>query len=629
MSGEWQAVGLSEDPTPGDPEAVRALATRLGLQATTAEGGTTRLRAIAGGGGGELAMRGDYAASYAEALRELPGQLAKLATAYRGAGGALSAYATTLADAKTKSAAALRNGLDAQGRYRGALAQVAALLPPDRAMLLWPDDELSPASIAQATANLPTPELAGQVQVIARHGQDARYDQTLAARLASEAKTMRDGAVTTCAQGIDDALKGSGIKNRPWWQKAWNFAKTPFTSWNHFVSFCGEVALVTGVIAAFVLTGGTAALVLGAIAFAASAVVFTDSVVKWREGRGSFGMVALNAAALIPGGKALGPAFKDAGLAVRTASRDSRLITAGLRAGGAVSRVGRNVGSAVPFGLRSGGAVRGPLMEKGLQFARSTGCRFLGRDPVDMASGQMVLTQTDVELPGVLSWVLQRTYQSGYTCGRWFGPGWSSSLDLRLEVDERGVCYAAPDGVLLAFPHPEPGGPAVLPEQGPRVELVLDESGRYSVLDAAAGQVLRFATPAFGQRGVALPLAAIVDRNGNSVELGYDVAGDLVSVSHSGGYRLDVEVRNHLITAVRTVAAGDEPAVEVVRYGYDRAGMLTHVINSSSAALRFDYDADGQITRWLDRNGTGACHLGHNLSYDGFLARVAGARHAA
>lgn len=630
MSSEWQTVGLAADPTPGDPEAVRALAYQLGLHATTADSGTTRLRAIATGGGGDLAMRGDYAPGYAEALRDLPDQLAKLAKAYRGAGTALTAYATTLTDAKTKSSIALRQGLDAQTRYQGALTRVEALLPPDRATLLWPNDELSPQSIALATANLETPGLAGQVQVVARQGQDARQDQTLAARLAQDAKTLRDGAARTCAHGIDEALKDSGIKNKPWYVKAWDFAKAPFTSWDNFVNFCAGVALVAGILAAVVLTGGAAAAILGAVALGAGLVVLGDSVAKWRQGRASFGAVLLNAVALVPGGKLFGPGLKGlkglrgASAAVRIGGRGSRLVTGALgRFGGTLARAGRSVTTAVPFGIRRAGAARGPLLTGADRFAKSAWCRVLGRDPIDLASGQMILTQTDVELPGVLGWALRRTYQSGYTCGRWFGPGWSSTLDLRLEVDEQGVCYTAPDGVLLAFPHPRPGGPAVLPEQGPRLELVLDETGCYSILDSAAGQVLRFAIPAAGQRGVALPLAAVVDRDGNTVELGYDLAGDLAQVAHSGGYQLDIETHDHRVTAVRTaggsgvrvgdedggvggvgVGDGDGSARELVRYGYDAAGQLTHIYNSSGAALRFDYDTAGRIVRWADRNGT-------------------------
>jgi len=611
MSGDWQAVGLSADPTPGDPEAVRALAVRLGLHATTADGGVTQLRSVAtdAGDGGGLAMQGDYAAGYAEALRDLPEQLAKLAKAYRGAGAALGAYATTLTDAKTKSGLALRQGLDAQTRYQGALAQVTALLPPERVPLLWPDDELSPHSIAAATADLTTPGLAGQVQVVARQGQDARHDQTLAARLAGEAKTLRDGAASTCARGIDEALKDSGIKNKPWWKKAWDFAKTPFTSWDKFVSFCGTVALVAGVLAAVVFTGGAAAAVLGAVAFGAGLVVLGDSVAKWRQGNGSFGMVLLNATTLIPGGKLLKPGMRGlrgAGAAVRAGGRGSRLISGTLgRVGPSLTRFGRSLTSATPAALRPAGSARGPLLTRADTFARSEGCRVPGRDPIDLASGQMILTQTDVELPGVLDWALARTYQSGYTCGRWFGPGWSSTLDARLEVDEHGVCYTAPNGVLLAFPHPQPSGPAVLPEQGPRLELVLDEAGCYSILDPGAGHALRFAIPAAGQRDVALPLAAVVDRNGNTVEFGYDPeSAALTQISHSGGYQLDIESRRNLVTAVRLADPDGGPSLELVRYGYDATGQLTHVYNSSGEALRFDYDTAGRIVRWTDRNGS-------------------------
>jgi len=605
MSSDWQAVGLSSDPTPGDPEAVRSLATRLGLHATTAEGGTTRLRTVAAGGG-DLAMQGDYAAGYAEALRDLPDELAKLAKAYRGAGAALDTYATALTDAKTKSGTALRNGLDAQTRYRGALAQVVSLLPPDRAHLLWPNDELSPHSIAAATAGLEaeTPGLAGQVQVLARHGQDARSDQTLATRLAHDAKTIRDGAARTCAHGIDEALKDSGIKNKPWWKKAWDFVSTPFRSWDDFVKLCGNVALVVGIAALFV--SGPAGWLLAAAAMGASAIVLGDTLRRYAHGQASVGELALAGLGVIPGGKGFASAGKGLGAASRAVrtGNGARTIFGALRGGRTLARLGvRNLATALPHGIEVAGSARGPL-QKAEYFAKGAWCRLSGRDPVDMASGQMILTQTDVELPGVLSWALRRTYQSAYTAGRWFGAGWSSTLDLRLEVDDEGVAYTAEDGVVLAFEHPEPGGPAVLPASGPRVELALDEAGAYTILDSAAGLVLRFAVPAAGQRGVALPLAAIADRNGNTVEFGYDLDGGLAQVSHSGGYQLDVETRGHRVTAVSTVAVGDEPARELVRFRYDAAGQLTGVVNSSGDALRFDYDAGGRMTRWLDRNGT-------------------------
>lgn len=41
-----------------------------------------------------------------------------------------------------------------------------------------------------------------------------------------------------------------------------------------------------------------------------------------------------------------------------------------------------------------------------------------------------------------------------------------------------------------------------------------------------------------------------------------------------------------------------------MRYGYDAAGNLTEVVNSSGEPLRFAYDEQGRVTKWTDRNGT-------------------------
>ncbi|WP_322763374.1 DUF6531 domain-containing protein, partial [Frankia sp. Cr2] len=259
-----------------------------------------------------------------------------------------------------------------------------------------------------------------------------------------------------------------------------------------------------------------------------------------------------------------------------------RLVGAGLRTvgGAAVGRV-RNIVTAIPHGIAvAGGDIRSALGNPRL-FARAAHCRFVGRDPVDMASGQMILTQVDVELPGLLTWALQRTHLSSYRAGRWFGPSWSSTLDLRLEIDEAGVCYAAPDGVLVGYPHPAPGA-TVLPVEGPRLALTRDAAGAYTVTDPATGHVFHFALPAGNARAVALPLAAIVDRHGNRIELGYDAAdGTLAEIHHSGGYRLAVETQQGLITAIRLRGRAGEPDTDVVRYGYDGAGRLTAVVNSS------------------------------------------------
>ncbi|WP_131786932.1 DUF6531 domain-containing protein, partial [Protofrankia symbiont of Coriaria ruscifolia] len=617
---DWGVLELEGDPTPGNPDAVRAVAARLRERAELAESNTTRLRAIAGGGG-DLRMTGDYAARFTEALVELPDELAKLARAYRGCGEALSIYSTGLAEAKTRAGGALRDGVDADGRYQAALREVRALLPPDREVLLWPRAELSDGSIGSVTAGWEAQDLAGQVRAAANRGQVASADRARARRLAQDAAELRGQVAHTCARDIEQALSGSGIKNRPWYEKVWNAVSAPFRSWDSFVDLCRDVAMVAGVVAMFI--SGPIGLALVAIALVAGAVAFSDTLVKVAQGKASLGQLALDALGLIPGGRGV--------VSVARLGRTAAALGRGLARGEGVKLVGaglrtlggtalRQVRTATAYGMKVAGSVRETL-QSGYQFTKTAASRFLKLDPVDMASGQMILQQVDLELPGLLAWTLQRTHMSSYQAGRWFGPSWSSTLDHRLEIDDAGVCYAAPDGVLLAYPHPAPGE-TVLPAEGPRLPLTRDENGAYTVTDSVTGHTLHFAVPADGARGVALPLAAISDRNGHRVELGYDADdGTLAEINHSGGYQLVVETRQGLIAAVRMRGRAWELDTEIIRYGYDASGRLTEVVNSSGRPLRFDYDEDGRIVRWLDRNGTQ-----HVYTYDeaGRVVRTAG-----
>ncbi|MEK8142230.1 DUF6531 domain-containing protein [Streptomyces sp. M10(2022)] len=81
-------------------------------------------------------------------------------------------------------------------------------------------------------------------------------------------------------------------------------------------------------------------------------------------------------------------------------------------------------------------------------------------DPVDIATGRMLLPQTDIALPGSLPLVFERVFDSSHRAGRWFGTGWSSTVDQRLEIDAEGVVFSCNEGSLLAYPHPHPASPS-------------------------------------------------------------------------------------------------------------------------------------------------------------------------
>ncbi len=215
-------------------------------------------------------------------------------------------------------------------------------------------------------------------------------------------------------------------------------------------------------------------------------------------------------------------------------------------------------------------------------------------DPVDLTTGKMYLPQTDVTLPGALPLVLKRRVESGYHLGRWFGPSWSSTLDQRLEIDSEGVVLVTEDGLLLAYPHPAPGLPA-LPSHGPRWPLDREDGG-YTVTDPHTRRVWHFTDRT---ENLAV-LEQIDDRNGNWITFEYDTEGTPLAIVSSGGYEVRVTTEADRITAFHLATTGEE----LKRYGYTD-GNLTEVTNSSGLPLRFTYDGEGRVTSWTDTNDRG------------------------
>ncbi|MEE4540460.1 DUF6531 domain-containing protein [Streptomyces sp. V4-01] len=248
-------------------------------------------------------------------------------------------------------------------------------------------------------------------------------------------------------------------------------------------------------------------------------------------------------------------------------------------------------------------------------------------DPVDVATGEMMMPAVDVSLPGALPLVLGRTHLSTYRNGLFFGPSWASTLDQRLHLDERGVVYVSADGMRLEYPPPSAAS-AVLPLRGPRMPLSWSGTPNepMTVLDPRSGRAMEFdhPRPAPDSPGsVVLRLTAIEDRNGRRIDVTWSANGLPSLVTHHGGYRVAVDHHPTLprITGFRllgTDAPGpaDDPAAApgdgadtgggtpLARYGYDAAGNLTEIVNSSGLPLRLTYDDRRRVTSWTDRTGT-------------------------
>ena len=229
-----------------------------------------------------------------------------------------------------------------------------------------------------------------------------------------------------------------------------------------------------------------------------------------------------------------------------------------------------------------------------------------GTDPVDLVSGQLVASTTDVVRLGVLPLVLRRAYASGYAHGGLLGPGWASTLDVRLLVDGHGIRFLGESAQMLDYGTPAGLGlglPA-FPHHGARWPLTRARD-RFRVEDSASG--LSWIFPVDGE-GAVRPLAEICDRNGNRITLVRDGHGMLREVVHSSGFRARVQA---IETPAGPRAAGlslhqsdtDEAGIVLVAYAYDEAGRLVSITDSSGVPYVYEWDEQDRICGWVDRNG--------------------------
>ncbi|MET7990739.1 DUF6531 domain-containing protein [Amycolatopsis sp. NPDC005232] len=215
-------------------------------------------------------------------------------------------------------------------------------------------------------------------------------------------------------------------------------------------------------------------------------------------------------------------------------------------------------------------------------------------DPVDIATGEVVMTQVDLTLPGEAGdLVLSRTHLSSYRAGRWFGRSWASTLDQRLELRPEQIQYYAEDGMVLVYPLPGDGA-AVLPLEGPRHPLRWTPQG-YRL--SAGSRDLVFAEVPGGGRRV-LPLT-MIEQDGSRTTIEHSPTGAPWLLRRDDGTEI------HIAAGIdRIVALGVPGAAPVVRFGYNRLGQLTQIADFAGHQTTLDYNVDERIVGWQDRTGT-------------------------
>ncbi|MFF2845469.1 DUF6531 domain-containing protein [Streptomyces sp. NPDC058001] len=571
---DWHVLDLDKDPTPGDPDRVRTLA--KGLH-DFADDVAEALRLIKGMAEEDtvLVWAGKSAKAFQDEFSGVPKNLRKLKKSYEMAGDALAAYWPKLERAQALADKALVKGREAQTDLSSAQSKLTSAESwVDRAGKeadKYKDDPTGGKDVPK-----PDPD---KVKAATRDAQSAKDARTsaqsdvssassaldAAKKMAGDARKMREDAAREAKDKLDDA-SDAGIRNRKWWEEVGDW----FTdNWDTIVAVCKVVVAVLGIIA--LIIGGP---ILGAIVLIAALIVLADTLNKYFKGQASLWDVGFAALDCIPGMKGLTTL---GGLAK------------GLKGLSKVGLKGMALGAkGLARGTRAGGRQLKTLFTRG--------------DPVDMATGEMVMSATDLLLPGVLPLAVQRHHRSGVRSGRWFGPSWVSTVDQRLLLDTDGVRFIADDGMTLIYPVPEPGL-AVLPVEGPRwtLEWAGGTDGRMTVHQPQTGRTLHF-EPLSGHSSAELPIVEISDRHDNTVRFHYRADGSPEEISHHGGYRVGVTTDSGRITELRLLGADDEPVL--MRYGYDGAGNLAALFNSAGLPLRLSYDEEHRIRRWEDRNNT-------------------------
>lgn len=232
-----------------------------------------------------------------------------------------------------------------------------------------------------------------------------------------------------------------------------------------------------------------------------------------------------------------------------------------------------------------------------------------GGDPVNIATGEFLLPLTDLELPGILRLALKRAHHSNYRYGRWFGPSWSATLDMRAVVEEDCVTVVFEDGMLLPYPHAEVGVGVEPITGGQRWKLTRTDTGGYRLWDPDRELVWHFAPePSLDGLDTLLgnfAISAITDRHQNRIRFHYNSNGDPIEVTHSGGYRVTLDSAGGRVTAISVVGDinGTETVTRVRTFGYEH-GELTTVVNGVGGTTRFAYDDQHRMLSWTDSNGS-------------------------
>ena len=240
-----------------------------------------------------------------------------------------------------------------------------------------------------------------------------------------------------------------------------------------------------------------------------------------------------------------------------------------------------------------------------------------GGDPVDLATGLLVLEKTDLALPARIPAFVHRVYNAVDPFGRVAGfelptgPGWMLSVDVALLDDgPQARLLVMPGNARLAFAGTGDGTftNGTTPDlAGATLRAGAGGEHRLTFKDGASWR-FRDGWRARGRLGGLPGLGLLVeqrDRHGNVLTVDRDAFGAVTSIAEPAGRTLTFTTAPLDATdpmSVRLVTVLD-PLGRMVQYGYDTSRRLSTVTDAAGGVVRYTYDAAGRVTTVTDPRG--------------------------
>ncbi|CAL1241964.1 RHS repeat-associated core domain-containing protein [Candidatus Methylocalor cossyra] len=228
--------------------------------------------------------------------------------------------------------------------------------------------------------------------------------------------------------------------------------------------------------------------------------------------------------------------------------------------------------------------------------------------PVNIASGAVELEFVDVAIPGQVALVWERHYSTERLdrAPTPLGQGWTNSYCATLEPKFDGFEFVTPEGA-SEFVEDRAG---LVRRGGRAVNLgagleVFRDGRRYLVQhwEVESGAVRRYA---FIPDETRRPwrLASLEDVTGQALDLEWDAAGKLISVTQRLERRcLRLAYTRHGTVGQVLFQPPDGEHQLLARYEYDPQGRLSAAYDAAGFADRYEYDEKGRITREIVKDG--------------------------